>query len=51
MKNSKKILSDFGDEWEKFNQFDVDKDELLEIYKDYFFVNPGLKNLCVKVLI
>ena len=40
MKNSKKIISDFGDEWEKFNQFDVDKDELLKIYKDYFFVNP-----------
>ena len=40
MKNSKKIISDFGDEWEKFDQFEIDKNELSKIYNDYFFVNP-----------
>lgn len=43
MTNSKKIISDFGDEWEKFNQYKVKKDELLKIYKDYFFINPWTK--------
>ena len=36
--NSKnnKIVDDFGDEWEKFNQIDLDEIELLKIYNDYF---------------
>ena len=37
MKNKKKIITDFGDEWEKFNQIELDKKELSKIFQDYFF--------------
>ena len=35
-----KIIDDFGDEWEKFNQSQLDKNELLKIYNDYFDIFP-----------
>jgi len=43
--NSKnnKIVDDFGDEWEKFNQIDLDEIELLKIYNDYFDIFPWHK--------
>ena len=44
MKNNKKIITDFGDEWEKFNQIELDKKELSKIFQDYFFLNPWKKN-------
>lgn len=41
MKN--KIISDFGDEWEKFDQINLNEKELLKIYNDYFDIFPWEK--------
>ena len=35
-----KIVDDFGKEWEKFNQIQLDQNELLKIYNDYFDIFP-----------
>ncbi len=37
---SNKIISDFGDEWEKFNFSNFDKDKLYKIFLDYFDIFP-----------
>ena len=34
----KKIIDDFGLEWERFNQINLDKKELFKIFNDYFSI-------------
>ena len=36
MKNKKKIITDFGDEWEKFNQFELDKRIIKNLSRLFF---------------
>ena len=38
-----KIVDDFGNEWEKFDQIKLDQSELLKIYNDYFDIFLFLK--------
>lgn len=33
---NEKIVNDFGNEWEKFNQIDLNSVELKKIFEDYF---------------
>lgn len=40
IENKKKIIDDFGIEWEKFNQINLDDRELDEIFNDYFDIFP-----------
>ena len=49
MKN--KIINDFGNEWEKFNQIELNKTELKKIFEDYFSILPKkVLNKKVKVI-
>ena len=38
--NKKKIINDFGNEWEKFNQLKLNNHELGRIFDDYFKILP-----------
>ena len=39
----KKIIEDFGNEWERFDQQKLDESELLKIFNDYFNIFPFQK--------
>ena len=38
-----KIIHDFENEWQKFNQMELDKNELKKIFEDYFYLMPWSK--------
>ena len=38
-----KIIDDFGDEWEKFHQISLNRNELKDIFRDYFDIFPWNK--------
>ncbi len=42
-KNQKKIIKDFGNEWERFDQQKLEESELLKIFNDYFNIFPFQK--------